>query len=229
MNAPEMLIRLGPESFRTVGRHVVAGKIKVPATQNASSRVWRQSFSYSCPDVGDIDPAPFEVLDRAPPAPGLESRMFSWLRKNVARNLGESVSLNAVACRAAPFHHDVSCFAHFAFCVVWLEESCGLDLVFPHLQKRIPLEKGTIVLFDSAQVHGVVHTGRDRFLPAEYESLTAQLFLSADIELTSSGIAGLMGIEMRSTDSGWSGPVVKAGVAGSAIDPETGRVVAPLR
>jgi len=61
-----------------------------------------------------------------------------------------------MACRGARYHHDGAQYGSAAFCNLFLSEDKGLDLHFPAAGRRIPLTRGTAVIFDTGQPHAVI-------------------------------------------------------------------------
>jgi hypothetical protein len=69
-----------------------------------------------------------------------------------------------LACRGASFHvdHFDANWPESLFWVVALEDS-DFDVYFPENGIRIPIERGTLIVFDPLSVHGVVPRGALRF------------------------------------------------------------------
>jgi hypothetical protein len=73
-----------------------------------------------------------------------------------------------MACRGARYHNDGEQYGDTAFCNLFLSEDKGLDLHFPFTGQRIPLKRGTAVIFDPVQPHGVIQRGSDSFSADEF-------------------------------------------------------------
>jgi hypothetical protein len=73
-----------------------------------------------------------------------------------------------MACRGARYHHDGTQYGGAAFCNLFLSDDKGLDLHFPATGYRIPLTRGTAVVFDTGQPHGVIRRGSSGFDVAEF-------------------------------------------------------------
>ena len=106
--------------------------------------------------------------------------------------------VSALACAGSSFHHDAVGFPGVVFCIVWLSEDANLDMYLPHIDRRIPLRAGTIVLFDSAQPHGVVERGSKTWCEKSYGNREewTQFFLSWDLDLTANDVARTLQIEL---------------------------------
>ena len=73
-----------------------------------------------------------------------------------------------MACRGAKYHHDGNQYGAAAFCNLFLSENIGLDLHFAATGHRIPLTKGTVVIFDTVQPHAVIKRSSDGFDAADF-------------------------------------------------------------
>lgn len=69
---------------------------------------------------------------------------------------------------ATGFHHDMPCTG--AVYIAWHLEGPDRVLHFPEMGLKIPFTKGTFVIFDPAQPHGLLKAGTDEFDPADYDS-----------------------------------------------------------
>ena len=104
-----------------------------------------------------------------------------------------------MACRGARYHHDAEQYGNFAFCNLFLSEDKGLDLHFPNLNLRIPLARGTVVIFDTAQTHAVIPRGvsashgfKASDFPPELDC--SQVFLTWELPLAKPHVAEVLGI-----------------------------------
>ena len=59
-----------------------------------------------------------------------------------------------------------------------------MELVFPRAAVRVPLRKGSIVVFDPFEVHGVLAPGRTVYAPADYRDTDVTVFLGFELDLT---------------------------------------------
>jgi hypothetical protein len=120
------------------------------------------------------------------------------------------------------FHHDIYAFHDSLFCVIWLEKSRGLELVFPQLKQRVPLHLGTVVVFDAAQPHGVLFAGDETFDLPKYAELPPQAFLSIDFNALLPGVPDTMQCLVKPDTKDWLGPVVMLTDGGPHVDEITG-------
>lgn len=102
-----------------------------------------------------------------------------------------------MACRGARYHHDGAQYGAAAFCNLFLSEDRGLDLHFPSVGRRIPLRRGSVVLFDTGQPHAVIARGSkgfdvDDFLPGQD---CTQVFLTWELPIENARVAQALGID----------------------------------
>jgi len=96
-----------------------------------------------------------------------------------------------MACRGARYHHDAEQYGGAAFYNLFLSEDRGLDLHFPSLDHRIPLTRGTAVIFDTAQPHGVIPRGSSGFNAADFapDDDRIQIFLTWELPIEDAHVA----------------------------------------
>ena len=75
-----------------------------------------------------------------------------------------------MACRGARYHHDGDQYGGAAFCNLFLSGDKGQDVHFPSLGLRIPVRRGTVLMFDPCQPHGVIQRGSTGFDVADFPS-----------------------------------------------------------
>jgi hypothetical protein len=90
-----------------------------------------------------------------------------------------------MACRGATYHHDGAHYGAAAFCNLFLSEDRGLDLHFPATGQRIALRRGTAVIFDTGQPHGVIARGSSGFEVADFpaDQDFSQVFLTWELPI----------------------------------------------
>jgi hypothetical protein len=146
----------------------------------------------------------------------LHACMQAW---GIPTGLDAPVTL---VCQGAGFHHDADSYAGHGFCVLWLSEDAGWDLVFPLTGDRIALEYGTVVLFDSALLHGVLRRGASGYDVMDFVNASAGLFLSQDFPLLGPARVRL-GIEKMSRRGLGNRMILGADGIQEDVDIETGR------
>jgi hypothetical protein len=100
-----------------------------------------------------------------------------------------------MACRGARYHVDAELYGGAAFCNMFVSEDKGLDLHFPDAGHRIPLQRGTVVVFDTGQPHAVVGRGRTSFVPQDFAAPRdcALVFLSWELPIEDAALAQALG------------------------------------
>ena len=90
-----------------------------------------------------------------------------------------------MACRGARYHHDGAQYGGAAFCNLFLSEDRGLDLHFPATGHRIPLTRGTVVIFDTGQPHAVIERRSGGFDAADFppDQDCTQVFLTWELPI----------------------------------------------
>ena len=82
--------------------------------------------------------------------------MANWTSGIGLQDVLNTADMALMACRGARYHHDAEQYGNSAFCNLFLSEDKGLDLHFPQAGLRIPLTRGTAVIFDTGQTHAVI-------------------------------------------------------------------------
>lgn len=101
-----------------------------------------------------------------------------------------------MACRGAKYHHDGGQYGAAAFCNLFLSEDKGLDLHFPSTGHRIPLARGTAVVFDTGQPHAVIQRGSNGFDAADFtpEQDCDQFFLAWELPIEDAHVGRALGV-----------------------------------
>ena len=101
-----------------------------------------------------------------------------------------------MACRGAKYHHDGAQYGGMAFCNLFLSEDQGLDLHFPSTGHRIPLTRGTVVLFDTGQPHAVIDRSSSGFNVADFplDRDCSQVFLTWELPIENAHVGHALGI-----------------------------------
>lgn len=121
------------------------------------------------------------------------------LREHVARiyRLGNGECLSdedapsqVLWCTGAAFHED-AVFNSVLAVALW--HGADRDLVLPHLDVVVPMRRGTVVLFDSAQPHGLLKPGKRLFSAADFGGEPDRsVFCTLDLPRDLAGLCSLM-------------------------------------
>ena len=183
---------------RSVGHAVLSGAVHVPVPPARLVADWQREVTTRL----GLAPGEVEALALARTRvrwPDLRCGVqaaSSWTDALGLSGLLASCSLALMACRGASYHHDGGQYGGMAFCNLFLSEDCGLDVHFPSTGQRIPLSRGTIVLFDTCQPHAVIKRGSRGFdaddFPPEQDS--TQVFLTWELPIENTAVAHALGV-----------------------------------
>lgn len=114
-----------------------------------------------------------------------------WTHTLGLHDLLTSSEVALMACRGARYHHDGAQYGGSAFCNQFLSEDNGLDAHFASTGHRIPLKRGTVMIFDNGQPHAVIDRRSGGFNAADFprERDCTQVFLTWELSVENSNIA----------------------------------------
>ncbi len=155
---------------RNVSDRVLFHTLDVPAPPDRLVADWQRDIQQRLGlEAGDVESLPLpRARTRWPDYRHCVQAMTEWTR---TLGLGEVLASSEVAlmaCRGARYHHDGAQYGSAAFCNLFLSEDKGLDLHFASIGLRIPLVRGTVVVFDTGQPHAVIARGSRGFDPADF-------------------------------------------------------------
>nr|WP_315241617.1 hypothetical protein [uncultured Albidiferax sp.] len=185
---------------RSVGGMVLHGTVDVPAPPARLQADWERDIATQLGlEPGDVDTLPLaRARMRWPDYARCVQVVADWLHTLGLPDLLASSDTALMACRGARYHHDGAQYAGAAFCNLFLSEDKGLDVHFPGTGQRIPLARGTVLLFDTGQPHAVIPRGSSRFdaadFPPRYDC--SQVFLTWELPITHPGVGRVLGVEM---------------------------------
>lgn len=183
---------------RSVSDVVLSGMVDVPAPPARLVADWQREISLR---VG-LEPGEVEAL----PLPRARMRWPDYKHcVQAARDWTDTLGLHDVlatsdgalmACRGARYHHDGAQYGGSAFCNLFVSEDCGLDVHFAATGHRIPLVRGTVVIFDTGQPHAVIDRNSAGFSVADFppERDCTQVFLTWELDIEDVDIAQALGI-----------------------------------
>jgi len=92
-----------------------------------------------------------------------------------------------MACRGTRYHHDGDHYGGKAFCNLFLSDDMGTTLHFAGTGHRIPLTRGTVVVFDTGQCHAVTGPEATQLfltweLPIEHPRVAQALQIALDTD-----------------------------------------------
>lgn len=183
---------------RNVSAIVLTRTIDLPAINARLAADWdRELSTRTILEPGDVEEMPFaRARARWPEYTQCVNALAGWTHSLGLDELLVSSDVALMACRGASYHHDGEQYGSAAFCNLFLSEDNGLDLLFPLAGCRIPLTRGTAVIFDTCQPHGVIERGGHDFSSAAFlpgRDYT-QMFLTWELPIEDKRIARALNI-----------------------------------
>lgn len=183
---------------RGVSSIVLTGTVDVPAPPARLAADWeREMRTRLFLEPGDVEQMPLARTRARWPEYGLcVQAMQAWTRSLGLQDVLAASDIALMACRGARYHHDGAQYGGAAFCNLFLSEDKGLDVHFPSTGHRIPLARGTAIVFDTCQPHAVIPRLGSGFREADFASGLdlAQLFLTWELPIEAPCVAHALGI-----------------------------------
>ena len=183
---------------RSVSAHVLTATLDVPAPPAKVTADWQREVALHLALVpGDVEALPLaRTQARWPELRQCVQAMSDWTHTLGLPPLA-NCELALMACRGVRYHHDGAQYGGAAFANLFLSEDRGLDLHFPLTGQRIPLNRGTAVVFDTGQPHAVIERGSTGFDAAHFapERDCTQLFLTWELPIENAGVAQALQIQ----------------------------------
>lgn len=172
---------------RRVSEVVLSDKVDVPVPPARLIADWEREASLRL----GLEPGEVEVLPLArtrarwPDVKYCVRPVADWACSLGMPGVVDSSDVALMACRGAKYHHDGAQYGAMAFCNLFLTEDKGLDLHFPYTGHRIPLARGTAVIFDTGQPHAVVQRNSCGFRVNDFTSDKdcTQVFLTWELPI----------------------------------------------
>ncbi|MGS0893267.1 hypothetical protein ACVBGC_12110 [Burkholderia stagnalis] len=166
---------------------VLSDTVDIPTPSARVLADWeRETSSRLVLEAGDVEAMPLaRTQARWPDYRRCVQAMTDWTCALGLPGVLASSDVALMACRGARYHHDGEQYGGAAFCNLFLSEDKGLDLHFPSTGHRIPLTRGTAVIFDPSQPHGVIQRRGDGFNAADFtpDRDCVQIFLTWELAL----------------------------------------------
>jgi hypothetical protein len=151
-------------------------------------------------EVGDVEVMPLaRARSRWPDFRLCVAEAGRWLEsQGVSAGLLGDSNRALMVCRGARYHHDGEQYAGAAFFNLFVSDDVGLDLHFASTGHRIPLVRGTAVVFDTCQPHGVIQRSSAGFDASEFvpEIDWKQYFLTWELPIEDAALAQALHIEL---------------------------------
>ncbi|RST50424.1 hypothetical protein [Variovorax sp. DXTD-1] len=215
---------------RSVSDVVLSGRVDVPAPPARLIADWeREVSSHLALEPGDVEPLPLaRARARWPDYARCVQAAAEWRRALGLGDVLASSDVALMACRGARYHHDAAQYGGTAFCNLFVSEDKGLDVHFASTGHRIPLARGTVLIFDTGQPHAVVPRGGSGFDAASFgpEKDCTQVFLTWELPIEDANVARALGVAFDvdpSTASQLHEEQVRVKGKRAIVSPESGR------
>jgi hypothetical protein len=183
---------------RSISAVVLTDRVDVPAPSARLLADWQRETTQRL----GLEPGDVEALSLArartrwPDYRLCVQAMADWTRAQGFAEVLARSDVALMACRGARYHHDGAQYGGMAFCNLFLDDVQGMDLHFPGLGLRIPLERGTAVLFDTGQPHAVIARHSSGFDAADFAQALdcTQVFLTWELPIENARVAQALGI-----------------------------------
>jgi hypothetical protein len=183
---------------RNVSDIVLSGTLDVPAPPARVLADWdRETSSRMVLEPGDVEVMPLARTQvRWPDYPRCVRAISGWTSALGLPAVLAASDIALMACRGARYHHDGAQYGGAAFCNLFLSEDKGLDVHFPGTGHRIPLTRGTALIFDTGQPHGVIRRGSSGFSAADFapDQDCTQIFLTWELPIEDVHVARALNV-----------------------------------
>ena len=183
---------------RRVSDVVLTGMVDVPVPPARLLADWEREISLHLDLApGDVEAMPLaRARARWPDYTRCVRALSDWTGALGLPGVIAGSDVALMACRGARYHHDGAQYGSAAFCNLFLSDDRGLDLHFPSLGHRIPLTRGTAVIFDTGEPHGVIQRHSSGFNAADFppDQDTTQLFLTWELRIEDARVEHALGV-----------------------------------
>ncbi|WP_096667314.1 hypothetical protein [Polaromonas sp. AET17H-212] len=190
---------------RSVSDVVLSGMVDVPAPPARLVADWEREISLHLElEPGDVEALPLvRARARWPDYRRCVQAVSDWTHTlGLADELADG-DVALMACRGARYHHDGAQYGGAAFCNLFLSEDKGLDLHFPAADLRIPLRRGSVVVFDTGQPHAVIKRHDSGFDAADFPAGQdcSLVFLTWELPIEDAAVGHALGISFDTDPS----------------------------
>ncbi|MCT8180527.1 hypothetical protein [Variovorax sp. CY25R-8] len=183
---------------RSVSEVVLSSTLEIPEPPARLVADWRRDASTQLMlEPGDVEPLSLaRARTRWPDYGRCVQAVADWARAQGLPGLPGDAEVALMACRGARYHHDGAQYGGAAFCNLFLGEDLGLDVHFPSANVRLPLARGTVMLFDTCQPHAVIRRTAEGFDAADFETQrdSTQWFLTWELPIEHEALARVLDI-----------------------------------
>lgn len=185
---------------RSVGNQVLQGRVELPIPPPRLKADWTDAVLHTQPLApGDVAPLNLpRARLRWPDYRLCVQRLADAMDAAGLPGVLRAAVPALMACRGARYHLDAERYGAFAFCNLIVQAAPGLDLHFPANGLRMPLERGSLVLFDTGQPHAVIDRARGHFDAADFPETDDRslVFLTWELPVAQADVARRLGIHL---------------------------------
>jgi hypothetical protein len=183
---------------RSVSDVVLSGVVEVPAPPARLVADWQRETSFRLGmEPGDVESLPLpRARVRWPDYKQSVQAVRDWTHALGLHDVLAGSDIALMACRGARYHHDGARYGGAAFCNLFLSEDRGLDVHFAATGHRIPLTRGTVLIFDTGRPHAVIDRRSSGFDVADFprERDCTQVFLTWELPIENAHLSAALGI-----------------------------------
>lgn len=177
---------------RAVSDLVLSSTLDVPEPPAGLVADWNREVTVRLNlEPGDVETMPLaRARMRWPDYNHCVKEASHWTREIGLKEVLATSEVALMACRGVRYHHDGDQYGHAAFCNLFLSEDKGLDLHFASTGLRIPLTRGTVVVFDTGQPHAVIERHSAGFNRADFpdDRDCTQIFLTWELPIENADV-----------------------------------------
>ena len=177
---------------RSVSNVVLTSTVDITAPPARLVADWERDVNQRLNlEPGDVEEMPLaRARMRWPDYSHCVHAVADWARCVGLGDVLASSDIALMACRGARYHHDGAQYGSAAFCNLFVSEDKGLDVHFPVTGHRIPLVRGTVLVFDTCQPHAVIDRHREGFNAADFSAKRdcSQVFLTWELPIKSAHV-----------------------------------------
>lgn len=215
---------------RSVSGVVLSGTVSIPAPPARLVADWQRETSLRLGlEPGDVEAMPLaRARVRWPDYKHCVQAVADWTRARGLQDVLGASDVALMACRGARYHHDAAQYGGAAFCNLFLSEDRGLDVHFSATGQRIPLVRGTVLVFDTGQPHAVIARHGSGFNSGDFAAALdcTQVFLTWELSIEDAAVAQALGIAFD-IDPGTAAQLddeqVRVNGARARVCPQSGR------
>ena len=215
---------------RSVSNVLLTSRVEVPAPNARLVADWQREVLLRLTlEPGDVEVLPLaRARTRWPDYRQCVQAVADWTRALGLPEVLAASDVALMACRGARYHHDGEQYGGAAFCNLFLSEDRGLDLHFSVTGHRVPLTRGTVVIFDTGQPHGVIERGSTGFDVADFspDRDCTQVFLTWELPIENADVGRALQIAFDvdpATALVLDEEQVRAGGVRAEVCPKSGR------